>query len=191
MLRRTVSTAFVAPPGETLARVDPGAPRSRGQAVSRLFSALHSAFGERIASESRVSPALTGPPVADEIILPRLGRQRTLPEGFEFVLETRRESYRFLDTLAGSVEVSRVVEARLELLEVLSVQRSRDGYRPICKSSAASRAGFEYTTVPALVGRYTSQAVDAAGSLAAGPRSSGTPESSRPEPGGSRECTEC
>jgi hypothetical protein len=149
MLRRTVSTAFAAPPGHRLASVDPGAPRTRQQAVSRLFSSLHDALAERV---RRLERSTDYGKTAAAVWL-RLSRERTLLDGLEFVLETPASSFRFLNTLGGSIEVHRVEESRLELVEILSVQRSGDGFAPIRKDGLG-RSAFAFTTVRALVERY-------------------------------------
>ncbi len=148
MLRRTVSTAFAAAPGPRLASVDPGAPLTRQQAVSRLFSALHEALAERARRLERESEY--GKTAAMWL---RLSRERALLDGLEFVLETPASSFRFLNTLGGSIEVQRVEESRLELVEILSVQRSHTDFAPIRKD-AGERSAFAFTTVRALVERY-------------------------------------
>ena len=149
MLRPTVSRAFAAPAGQRLSKVDPGAPRTRQEAVSRLFSTLHEALAER-SRQLECQPGHRQPAAS---VWLRLSRERTLLEGLEFVVETPTTSLRFVDTLGGSIDVRRVEDSGLEPVEILSVQRSRDGYAPIRKPVGV-RAAFAFTTIPALVERY-------------------------------------
>ena len=151
MLRPTVSRAFAAPVGQRLSRVDPGAPRTRQEAVSRLFTTLHEALAERSRLLERRQPGHRQPAAS---VWLRLSRERTLLEGLEFVVETPTTSLRFVDTLGGSIDVHRVENSGLEPVEILSVQRSRDGYAPIRKPVGV-RAAFAFTTIPALVERYS------------------------------------
>jgi hypothetical protein len=127
VLRRTVARAFAARAGERLAAVDPGAPRTRREAVRRLFRALRDALAGRGA-------------VVD-------------PEGREFVLDAPPCSYRFAVTPSDAIEVQRAAGGRVEAVEVLSVQRRPDGFTPIRKASGA-RTAFRFTTLAEIVDSY-------------------------------------
>ena len=178
MLRRTVSKAFSAGPGQRLASVDPGAPQTRLQSVARLFAALHEEFAvhaRKLEREAALGPGSLGPgSLGPGSLGPgslgrkagegasvwlRLSKERTLLDGLEFVLETPQASFRFLNTLGGSIEVHRVNDGRLEPIEVLSVQRSGGEFAPIRKDLGV-RGGFVFVTVPLLVERYAGRAGD-------------------------------
>ena len=166
LLRQTVSRAFAPSPGPPVAAVDPGAPRSRLQAISRLFANLYAAFVERVEEIERRRPFRgAGGATPGERAPVRLSRERTLLDGIEFVVETTAASYRFLNTLSGAIEVYRVEGSELVPVEVIAVQRSsgqRSGeeFVPIRKrldGPSSGRASFSFTGISRLVDEYAAE----------------------------------
>ncbi len=174
MLRSTVSKAFGSPPGGAFAAHDPAAPRDRIEAVARLFRALHEAFAARIAAldGTRARAPTAGWP---SWYPARLSDERSLLCGVEFVLETDRGSWRFLNTLGGVVSVDQVDRGAasgapddpatpglpIAPVETIGVVRGDAEWLPVRKpaprdrrSGRVGRAPFEFTSVEALTLEY-------------------------------------
>ncbi|MBN1443528.1 MAG: hypothetical protein JXA90_12530 [Planctomycetes bacterium] len=177
MLRRSAYRAFSAGEGEAAAPVEPAPPAGRRESVRRFFGELREeiarrAGGDRI-SRTRLprAPELEGESPAGEAGAEEsrpsvrgerwsVGSQRTGLEGIEFVLETARGSYRFVDALAGTILVYFTDEGGSQLRDVLGVRRDPAGYRPLRKRILPRRTGFSLTSVRALADLYLGEGGD-------------------------------
>ena len=165
MLRVTATRAIAAGEARAVLDRDPAGPEARVEAVNRLFSTLYEALASALEAERRASAAIPEPiagvgstagaaPWQRAVAPVRLSRERALLEGIEFVLETPRFTYRFLNDLAGLASVAEMRDGAIEPREILGAQRTSDGYRLTRKVLSGSRSGFEFTSTRTLAALY-------------------------------------
>ena len=150
MIRRSVSKAF-GPSGVEHASVETARSAdeslSHAARVNALFGELHAAF-ERAAAE-RIAAGPAGSSGEE-----RVTKVRPRPEGLEFEVGGALGTWRFLNSMDGTVWIVREEAGRAVREAVVTVQRDGPHLRAVLKQGLGARRPFVYTTVPALVRAY-------------------------------------